>query len=360
MKKLLIVCIVLIFASPVLAKLPASCGKRMEGKITRYINDIKDVMNAPSRDARNKAKRIQSKKDELERYINGSWVQQCVAEHPESMAILQRLKDNEIKGVYAQVDSSKAGLCQSAGMKFLKELTGKIQKGVQEGNLKGVERSYEIMATHGALKNCPPLEPQLKALASQKNAVIARTRQVAALKKLGGSYSYTYAMNEGVKKAMAEKTSITRLTGSQSQRDYKDAVVVCDKQAQFLLSSGYKAENPAVKYKGTVVTLKDAAAFCGSAAKEADSLIAKIEKYNSDFEKNFRKDWENKNLRGDAMKKVYLAENKHLPKIKDIGEQVLWQYKSKQSKAYWATCTDYAFDKNGSRVIKHESYTCEW
>jgi len=276
------------------------------------------------------------------------------------MTILQRLKDNEIKTVYTKAFSSSAGLCRSAGMKVLKELTGKVQEGVQKGDLMGVERSYEIMATHGALKNCAPLEPQLKALASQKDAVIARTRQVAALKKLGGSYSFTFAMNEGVKKAMTEKSSITMLTGSQSQRDYKDAVIVCDKQARFLLSSGYRAENPALKYKGNTVTLKEAAAFCGSAVKKADSLIAKIEKYNTDFEKKFRKDWENKNLRGDAMKKVYLAENKHLPKIKDIGEQVLWQYKSKQSKAYWATCTDYAFDKIGSRVIKHESYTCEW
>jgi hypothetical protein len=71
-----------------------------------------------------------------------------------------------------------------------------------------------------------------------------------------------------------------------------------------------------------------------------------------------RAGWAKKNVRGEAMEKVFQANHRVMPAVEDLGDAVVWKYRSIKTGDLLHTCKEYVFNGGGSRLKSRRVFAC--
>ena len=144
------------------------------------------------------------------------------------------------------------------------------------------------------------------------------------------------------------------LTGRQSQTDFSSNVGRCNSAASGLKSAGVDA-------KETVAggaTLAQVSALCQTVGAEMSAVFAKLVAIKTQGRAKYREDWVRKNLIGNAMRDAFKANNERLPAVENLGDKVVWVYRSYITGAIAHECKTYEFNKSGSKLLSRDVKFC--
>ncbi len=352
------------FSAPALAGLPANCIDRLVSKSENYLVEVEKAVQKKSSRAENDLNRVRKTWGEFARYYQGKWAADCMAAAPENKGRYNEFLKNRATPVMHLARERSEEICSNEGSRIIAEGMAKIDQAIADNNQGQAESQIRFLEMKlkkkDMLAKCRPIKDRVASLLQTELPNLrANAGNIKHINAVGRNYPLVNRMLGDVDKAFADQQKAP-LEGKQSQIDFRNAVSSCVAGAKALDVVGFDANGVVTTQGSEAVSLAQARKPCEAAeARGLEQLFAKVEEHNERYRKEWRAKWEQKHLKGEAMKKVYAANNRHLPRVEDLGTMVVWTYWSHTTGHLFAECNGYSFDGSGDRLVSRKVYACE-
>jgi hypothetical protein len=267
--------------------------------------------------------------------------------------------------VMAEVGERMKEVCTAVTREKVSARKAKVEEYATQGNQKMAQKEVEYLKKevekNPIVSRCSPMKEELAKLVNEEMpALVKRAGDNEDLRILAGYYPNIARGWNDAQSAFKDQTEAPGfLEGSQGSSDFKRAVAQSLAAVQKLESNGTSGNTLVTTLGNQQVSLDVAAKLVKTVNGELDSLIAKVKTHNENLRKGQRKAWEDKNLKGEMMKAVYEQNNKRIPKQENLGDTLIWTYRSYTTGALFHDCKEYTFNGDGSTLVNRRVFACE-
>ncbi len=356
-----VIVVALILPSSIEAKLPAKCIDRL---LSKSENQLKSIVSSAREGGNIDNAYLHLKNDVMEfiKYKDGSWTRDCLSASPDNLTKYRQFLQTKAQPVLAMAMSRKNELCSAAAENLINQSMLEIEEKFKTDSAAPYISQFENrLKNKPMIINCGPVKDRVASILTKELPNIKKNIKV-------GKYISALAWESAHVKSIFEKSQTAfknkmraPLGGSQSNTDFKNVLQSCLNDIKALDSHGYPSDGLISSKGKKSILFSDARKSCESLQSYGvDKLLNEIVKNNENYEKAWKKAWQDKHILGSAMQKTYKENNTRIPaRTEDLGKQIIWTYQSRSSRAIFSKCKTYSFTKDGENLLGLQIYACE-